>query len=413
MFEARPRTLRRLAFGLALAAGADQAMAAITFPPVQTPFTMPLNTPTTVDVCRFQHTTSKKKNDFDVTVDWGDGTAPETFHPVKNGKTRYIARREHTYDECKVFEVTCDVVYQNGNVTEMGSDDNVGTVSGAAPAPVMTLSVACAANGATGLTASVPSGASDYAWSILDANGQDLTSLITAGETSEAITFNAAQAGSLMFISLNEMAADNCPAATSTRRLQVDFADVGPTHPQHEAVCTLAGNLLTAGCSNGLYCPDLPTTREQVAYLGLAARHWAEVPPYDPLAAAGVFADVPAANDFADWIEAAVVAPEQWMAGCDATPNFCPGNAVTRAQLARYLLKSKYGVAFDPPATGDPYTDVLQADFAAGFIEQLKMEFAAIPEPLGCDFGKFCPTSTATRAHLAHFLVHVFGVPAL
>jgi hypothetical protein len=410
----RSTQIRWLLGAVLIAAGGAQADAAIIFPPNQTPFTMPAGVSTTVEVCRFQHSTSKKKNDFDVTVDWGDATGLDgPFHPNKKGKTSYVIRRAHTYAACGVYSVTCNVDYKAG--TETGSDTNVATVSGTAAAPVMTVSAVCPADGATGLTASVASGATNYVWSMLDGNGADITSLITAGQNTEQITFDAAPAGSLMFISLNETAGDNCPAATATRRAQVDYTDVSPTHPQHDAVCTLAGNQLTAGCGDGLYCPDLPTTREQVAYLGLAARHWADVPPYDPGVGTGaVFADVPASSDYVDWIEAVVVAPEQWMAACDATPNFCPLNSVTRAQLTRFLLKSKYGVAFDPPPPAvDPYTDVAAADFAAGFIDQLKTDFGLIPEPLGCEVGKFCPSSTATRAHLAHFMVHIFGVPSL
>ena len=396
-----------------LLAGAP-AGAAILFPPNQTPFTMPANVLTTANVCTFQHTTSKKKNDFDVTVDWGDATPLDgPFHPAKNGKTKYIVRRAHTYTVCGVYNVTCNVDWKSG--TETGSDTNAATVSGTSAAPVMTVSVACPANGATGLTASVPSGASNYVWSMLDGNGNDITSLITAGQGTEAITFDAASAGSLMFLSLNETAADNCPAATATKKAQVDFTDLGPTHPQHDAVCTLAGNQLTSGCAPGLYCPDLPATREQVAYLGLAARHWADVPPYDPGVGTGtVFADVPGSSAFVDWIEAVVVAPEQWMGACDGTPNFCPGDSVSRAQLARYLLLSKNGSAFVPPAaTGTVFTDVANTDFAADFIEQLKADFDLVPTTLGCAAGKYCPSSAATRAHLAHLMVHAFGVPAL
>jgi hypothetical protein len=414
MIRSRSAKLRWILGGVLVIAGAAEGSAAIIFPPNQTPFTMPANVLTTAQVCRFQHTSSKKKNDFDVTVDWGDATPLDgPFHPNKNGKTRYIVRRSHTYSVCGVYSVTCNVDWKNG--TETGSDTNVATVSGMSAAPVMTVSVACPASGATGLTASVPAGAANYSWSMLDGNGNDISSLITAGQSTEAITFDAAPAGSLMLISLNETAADNCPAATATKRAQVDFADLGPTHPQHDAVCTLAGNRLTSGCAPGLYCPDLPATREQVAYLGLAARHWADVPPYDPGVGTGsVFADVPVSSAFVDWIEAVAVAPEQWMAACDATPNFCPGDSVTRAQLARYLLLSKNGSAFvPPPATGTVFTDVAATDFAADFIEQLKADFDLVPTTLGCQPGKFCPNSAASRAHLAHFMVHAFGVPAL
>jgi hypothetical protein len=417
MLRTRIATLRWILGAVLTVAAAGQASATIIFPANQTPFTMPSGVSATANVCRFQHSSSKKKNDFDVTVDWGDATPLDgPFHPAKQGKQNYIVRRAHTYAACGVYNVTCNVDWTpvGNTVAESGSDTNVATVSGTAAAPVMTISVVCPAVGQTGLTASVPAGATNYAWSILDGNGNDLTSLITAGQTTEAITFDAATAGTLMFLSLNETAGDNCPAATSTRRAQVDFSDVGPTHPQHDDVCTLTGNQITTGCAAGAYCPDDPATRAQLSLLGLLAKHWADVPPFDPGTGTGVFADVPGTDPFVDWVEAATGGTEGWMAACDGTPNFCPNDAVTRAQMARFMLLAEHGSLYVPPvATGTVYTDVQVGDFAADFIEQLKTEFDAVPTTLGCTAGEYCPSGAVTRAHLAHFLINVFGVPAL
>jgi hypothetical protein len=50
-----------------------------------------------------------------------------------------------------------------------------------------------------------------------------------------------------------------------------------------------------------------------------------------------VFQDVPAADPFARWIEE--LARRQITGGCNANPPlFCPGQAVTRAQAAVFLV---------------------------------------------------------------------------
>jgi hypothetical protein len=49
-----------------------------------------------------------------------------------------------------------------------------------------------------------------------------------------------------------------------------------------------------------------------------------------------VFGDVPCPSLFADWIEQ--LAAEGITGGC-GNGNYCPGNAVTRGQMAVFLVK--------------------------------------------------------------------------
>jgi hypothetical protein len=88
-------------------------------------------------------------------------------------------------------------------------------------------------------------------------------------------------------------------------------------------------------------------------------------------------------------------------AGC-GNGNFCPNDSVTRAQMAVFLLKSKHGAGYAPPAaSGDVFDDVPAAAFAAAWIEQLAAEGIAA----GCGGGDFCPNSSVTRAQMAVFLL--------
>ena len=111
------------------------------------------------------------------------------------------------------------------------------------------------------------------------------------------------------------------------------------------------------------------------------------------------FFDVPPSHHFHDAIHA--LAASGVTAGCGGG-NFCPNGAVTRAQMAVFLLKSRHGAPYTPPAaSGDVFDDVPADAFAADWIEQLAAEGIAA----GCGGGDFCPGSTVTRAQMAVFLL--------
>ncbi|MBI5293979.1 MAG: S-layer homology domain-containing protein [Chloroflexi bacterium] len=110
------------------------------------------------------------------------------------------------------------------------------------------------------------------------------------------------------------------------------FNDVPASNPFAKWIEQLAAEGITGGCGGGNYCPNTPVTREQMAVFLLVAEHGTG---YTPPAATGVFADVPASNGFAPWIEA--LAAEGITGGCGGG-NFCPKTIVTRAQMAVFLV---------------------------------------------------------------------------
>ena len=54
--------------------------------------------------------------------------------------------------------------------------------------------------------------------------------------------------------------------------------------------------------------------------------------------------------------------------------NYCPDDAVTRAQLAVILLRAKYGSGHTPPSATGVFPDVPGSNFAIDWIEQLAAE---------------------------------------
>jgi hypothetical protein len=184
------------------------------------------------------------------------------------------------------------------------------------------------------------------------------------------------------------------------------FADVGPGHfaRRHIEAAQAAG--VTAGCQTAplRYCPDAPTTREQMAVFLLRADRPGESPP--PCTAPGPFPDVPCASPYAAWI--AELARRGITAGCDGA-RYCPAEPVTREQMAVFVLRTVEAPGYAPPACAPPgpFGDVPCASPYSAWIREL----AARAVVTGCGGGLYCPARPVTRAEMAIFLVLAFGLP--
>jgi hypothetical protein len=111
------------------------------------------------------------------------------------------------------------------------------------------------------------------------------------------------------------------------------FSDVPCSSGFARWVNELAARQVTAGCGSNNYCPDNPVTRAQMAVFLLRT---SDGPTYTPPACTTPpFGDVPCSSPFAPWIKELVV--RNITAGCGGG-NFCPENAVTRAQMAVFLV---------------------------------------------------------------------------
>ena len=111
------------------------------------------------------------------------------------------------------------------------------------------------------------------------------------------------------------------------------------------------------------------------------------------------FPDVPTTDQFYAFIETLF---HSGVTGGCGLGNYCPTNSVTRAQMAVFLLKSRFGLSFaPPPATGTVFNDVTPATFAAAWIESL----AGFKVTGGCGSGNYCPDNPVTRGQMAVFLL--------
>ena len=182
-----------------------------------------------------------------------------------------------------------------------------------------------------------------------------------------------------------------------------DFLDVDSVNAYHDFIRAIFRSGITAGCGTGIYCPDAPVTREQMAVFLLKAEHGAS---YVPPVCSGVFTDVTCPSPFANWIEQ--LHDEGITGGCGGT-NYCPHSPVTRAQMAVFLLKAEHSSAYVPPACSDIFGDVVCPSLFADWIERLYAE--AVTGGCQSDPLLYCPANSVTRGQMAVFLVKTFGLP--
>ncbi len=255
-----------------------------------------------------------------------------------------------------VGSTTSDVVGSN-NTAQASTTVEAGVAVPEIAAPI---SVAV---GATGLAASVADHpGSTYAWTLTKGT-------ITSGQGTSQITFDAGGPGSTMVLEVVESDAV-CSSPAARFLVQVDFLDVPPTDPFHAYVASVARSGVTAGCGSGNYCPADSVTRAQMAAFLLKSKYGSSHEP--PPATGTVFLDVPASDPFAPWIEElASLDITGGCGGGNYCPNAPVTRAQMAVFLLKTLLGSSYvppdavGVFADVPAA-DPFAAWIEDLFTRG-----------------------------------------------
>jgi hypothetical protein len=194
---------------------------------------------------------------------------------------------------------------------------------------------------------------------------------------------------------------------TVTSPSRPSFVDVPVTHPNYADIETIYWHRVTLGClaSPLTYCVSGTISRAEMAVFIERAKQGAA---FTGTATGTKFVDVPAGHWAGGFIEKLFA--DGITAGCAASPSlFCPDNKVTRAEMAIFLLRARYGSAYNPgTAAGTVFSDVPKTHWAAAWIErayQFTMITSCATGPL-----RFCPDALVTRAEMATLLTKSFAL---
>ena len=195
------------------------------------------------------------------------------------------------------------------------------------------------------------------------------------------------------------------PGWATEWRLHVgdSFSDV-PRGGFYRFIETLLHHGITGGCTATAYCPSDATTREQMAVFVLVAK---EGPGYVSRACIPgleTFADVPASSGFCRWIEE--LARRGVVSGCGGG-NYCPASAVTREQMAVFVLRT-LDAGLSPPPCVPPniFGDLPETNPFCRWVEELANRGIVT----GCGGGNYCPTAPVTREQMGVFISATFGL---
>ena len=181
------------------------------------------------------------------------------------------------------------------------------------------------------------------------------------------------------------------------------FSDVGDgVHQAGIDVLDTEGVFEGTGCGEGLFCPDDPIRRWVMAVWLVRVLDNGEDPPGSE---SSRFSDVDPGVWWTPYVER--LAELEVTTGCATGPlRFCPDEAVTRAQMATFIVRA-FGLD-DAAAAGFADTG---GNTHASSIDAL----AAAGVTAGCATSpaRFCPTASVTRAQMATFVARAAGLVEL
>lgn len=191
-------------------------------------------------------------------------------------------------------------------------------------------------------------------------------------------------------------------ATPVTQNFTVLFGDVAPADNDYAAINALSQHGITNGCGSNDFCPNENVTRDQMAIFIVRAIYGNDNFTYTTTP---YFTDVTSATFGFKWIQK--LKDLGITGGCTAT-TYCPGEVVTRDQMAIFIIRARLGLTlagpsptFTYPAT--PYfTDATSTnEFAFPWIQRMKLDSITS----GCTATTYCSSSPVTRGEMAIFIM--------
>ena len=200
------------------------------------------------------------------------------------------------------------------------------------------------------------------------------------------------------FDELNNGLAANAPMYISGG--DEPFWDVPPSNWAYWYIHAMRDAGITTGCGNGNFCPSGLVTRDQMA--AFLVRAIEGDPPSNLCAAGSPFSDVPWNVWYCSHVKRLV---DLAITGGCGQGKYCPGNLVTREQMAAFIVRAKEG---EPPQNYcggvAPFKDVPASAWSCGYIKKL----VELGITQGCGNGNYCPGANVSREQMAAFLARAF-----
>jgi len=181
------------------------------------------------------------------------------------------------------------------------------------------------------------------------------------------------------------------------------FTDVLSTDPAAKSIdAAFAAGVTSGTFINPLrYTPTGPVPRWQMALFLLRLKYGGS---YQPPPASHVFNDM-SGHLYEAWADQ--LFRDGITTGC-APGYFCPDNNTTRGEMAVFLLRTKNGGSYQPPAQSAFYTDTAGHTYQ-NWITQLY--YQGISQITECGYRLFCPNTSLTRAQMAVWMDRGWNLP--
>lgn len=247
-------------------------------------------------------------------------------------------------------------------------------------------------------------------WSTVD--GAVLGSVFGFRWLSDVQIVSRNESGSVKTVALSGIIVDRPGTVTTTGNLVRDslglrssffdvqvrarFDDVSPDHPFAGEVTGLGHLGITRGCTETSFCPSDTVTRGQMAAFLVRSLGLSEsTEPTDS------FVDDNGSEFEAD-IE--ILYHHGITSGCSET-SYCPSDAVTREQMAAFLVR---GFSLVSPGVG---SDAFEDDDGSPFEAEIETLYSN-GVTSGCTTTSYCPSDVVTREQMAALLIRALAVPA-
>lgn len=181
------------------------------------------------------------------------------------------------------------------------------------------------------------------------------------------------------------------------------FLDVAADNVFADHIFILKSNNAAATCAQDRFCPDALAVRSDMAEMLVRSM----VGDNFQFSTTPRFQDVPTTHPQFRWIQK--LGELGITNGC-AEQRFCPGEAMSRGQMAAFLVRAKTGVPVDAAAVLGPDSPFIDVPRDSIFGPQIR-DLRVLGITIGCYENAFCSDDGVTRGQLAAFLVRAFFTP--